>query len=118
MGCGRTAGGDGQLPGAAKNTPRAPAASCESINGTGGRPHHAALTQTGMGPARPLTFGESDMRKGSKKKSVKLSGTEPWKQKAKKPGNDNKPSPMRPAAHSPKQAAQAKRTKRLSGVML
>ena len=56
--------------------------------------------------------------KRSKKKSVKLTGSEPFKAKAKKPGQDIKPLPARPAAHAPKQAAQAKRTKRLAGVML
>jgi hypothetical protein len=58
------------------------------------------------------------MKKSSKKKSVKLTGADLFKKGPKKPGADVKPYAARPAAHAPKQAAQAKRMKRLTGAML
>jgi hypothetical protein len=58
------------------------------------------------------------MKKSSKKKSVNLRGGAPFQKGPKKPGADVSPYKARPAAHAPKQAAQAKRMKRLSGVML
>ncbi len=58
------------------------------------------------------------MRKMRKEKKRLAKPTPVFNRKAKKPGHDDMPGPMRPAAHAPKQAKQAKRMRRLSGVML
>jgi hypothetical protein len=53
-----------------------------------------------------------------KKKTVKLTGKEPFKLQAKKPEPDDRPRPIRPAAHGQKEAARAKRITKLAHRMI